>query len=109
MTLDEVKQALLTIGVPVYHYQALQQNCPYLVWQEEGQGSSLFGDGCMQNQSLTGSLVYYTKKEYDPGLDAVQAALNENEIAFYLAGSGYDPDTGVIHYSWVWEVPYGKA
>ena len=39
MTLDDIKTALLTVGVPVSHYAAFEQSDNY-VWAEDNQADS---------------------------------------------------------------------
>lgn len=108
MDLKRVRDALLTVGVPVSHYEAAKQEDKYIVWAEEGQGAGLSGDGRMKQQAISGSAVYYTREEYDPNVEAVQKALNDADIAFFLASAGRDENTGLIFYAWSWEVPNGE-
>ena len=101
---DIIKNALLTVGVPVSHYTAYQQEDKYLVWAEEGQTDALWADGNMDEQTIEGTLDYFTKSENDTNIDKIQNALNEAEISFILISVQREDDTGYIHYEWAWEV-----
>ena len=41
MNLVEIKNALLTVGVPVSHYSADKKPDKYIVWAEDSQSGSL--------------------------------------------------------------------
>ncbi len=107
MILFDIPAALLTVGVPVSHYQAAHQPDRYIVWAEDGQADSIWGDDRMQEQALTGTIDYYTKDEYDPNVEAIQAALGETDLAWRLESVQYEDVTGYVHYEWVWELWLG--
>ena len=103
MRFDELKKALLSVGVPVSHYKAAKQTDKYIVWAEDGQADSLWTDNKMCRQTIQGTVDYYTKSEYDPNVEAVQAAL-DSAASWRLNSVQYEDDTGYIHWEWVWEV-----
>ena len=104
MNLVEIKNALLTVGVPVSHYSADKKPDKYIVWAEDSQSGSLHGDNQMIGQIIQGTVDYFTKTEYDPNVDKIQDALNEAEISFRLNSVQYEDDTKFIHYEYIFEV-----
>lgn len=103
-SLQRIKAALLTVpDVPVYHYEALNQEAPYIVWAEDG-GNQLFGGNRIQEQAVTATVDLYTKAEYGELPDAIQKALDDGGIAWSLSAAAYEDDTRLIHYTWDVEV-----
>ena len=104
MTLQGIKDLLLNIGPPVFHYFASGQTENYIVWAEDGEGDSLHADGRKTEQVTQGTIDYFTKTENDPVVTQIQDKLTENEISWRLNSVQYEQDTGYIHYEWVFEV-----
>lgn len=104
MTLADVKNALLTVTDQVYHFDATGATAPYIVWAEDGQADAVWADGKMQEQTIAGTIDLFTKTEYDPLFNAIQAALNGIDISYRLESIQYEEDTKLIHYEWSWEV-----
>jgi len=104
MLLSDVKTALLTVTSKVHHYDATGATGNYIVWAEDGQADSVWADGKMQNQTITGTIDYYTKTEYDTNFNAIQEALKEKGISYRLNSIQYEIDTKYIHTEWVFEV-----
>ena len=102
--LEQVKEALLTVTDNVGHYEALSQTDKYIIWAEDGEGSSIEGDNYKQEQSIQGTIDYYTKDEDDPNVEGIQTALKAARISFYLNSVQYEDETQYIHYEWVFEV-----
>lgn len=103
--LQLIRDALNSIkGVSVSHYHAWKRNPPYIVWAEDGSGAQLSGDNRMVAQAIQGTIDLYTDKEGDPLVNQIQAALNTDQIALSLNGSGYEEETKLIHYEWIFEV-----
>ena len=103
-SLQRIKAALLTVpDVTVYHYEALNQKAPYIVWAEDG-GNQLFAGNRMQEQTVTATVDLYTKAEYGELPDAIQKALDSGGIAWSLSAAAYEDDTRLIHYTWDVEV-----
>lgn len=108
---DKIKiipEILLEITENVGHYDVIHKTDKYIVWAEDSEGSSLEADNYKTEQSIQGTIDYFTKQEYDENVDKIQAALVANRISFYLNSVQYEsPDegyAGYIHYEWVWEV-----
>lgn len=104
MRLVDLRDLLKTVGPPVFHYFASKQKGNYIVWAEEGEGSSESADDKKENQSLEGTIDYYTKTEFDPVIDLIQEKLNSADISWGLNSVQYEESTGYIHYEWVWEL-----
>lgn len=106
MTLNDLKNLLLSIGPPVFHYFADKQKNNYIVWAEDSEGDSLHADGQKVEGSITGTIDYFTKTENDPVVMQIEAALDsaDDGLAWSLNSIQYEEDTGYIHYEWVWEV-----
>lgn len=101
---NKLINALLTVTNNVGHYEAFKETDQYIVWAEDGQGASLYADGVMKNQSVTGTVDYFTSVEGDENYNKIQDALKNAEIPFKLNSIQYEEDTGYIHYEWVWEM-----
>lgn len=86
-----------------YHYWRPKMQQPYLIWAEDGENGHS-ADNVKSAQAVTGVADYYTKQEYDPAVDAIQAAMNIHGIAWRLDSVQFEETTGLIHYSWDWEV-----
>ena len=103
-SLQRIKAALLTVpDVTVYHYEALNQKAPYIVWAEDG-GNQFFGGNRIREQAVTATVDLYTKAEYGELPDAIQKALDDGGIAWSLSAAAYEDDTRLIHYTWDVEV-----
>lgn len=104
MTLQSLKDLLLAIGPPVFHYFASGQTGNYIVWAEDGEGASGHADNKKTTQVVQGTIDYFTKTEFDPVVEQIQSALNSADIAWRLNSVQHEQDTGYIHYEWVWEM-----
>lgn len=106
--LTEIPKILRRITPNVWHYEAMQQTNQYIVWAEDGEGSSVEANDRKTEQSITGTIDLFTMTEFDPAADAIQDVLKENRISFYLNSVQYenrdDGYAGYIHYEWVFEV-----
>jgi hypothetical protein len=67
--LNQVRNALLSVMENVGHYEALNQTDKYIVWAEDGEGSSVEGDNRKLEQSIQGTIDYYTKSEDDANVE----------------------------------------
>ena len=106
MTLNDVKNALLTVTSETYHYTASPEaTCPRIVWSEDTQADAVHADGKMQEQAIQGTIDLYTRTEYDPKFSQIQTALNNAGISFYLDSIQYEEDTKYIHYQWIFSIP----
>lgn len=104
MNLVDLRDLLLTIDVSVYHYEASKTEGNYIVWAEDGEGNSGHADNHKTTQGTQGTIDYYTKTEFDPVFDTIQAKLNSADISWRLNSIQHEEDTGIIHYEWIFEV-----
>lgn len=106
--LKSIREVLKKITDNVWHYEAMDQPDKYIVWAEDSEGNSVEGDNKKINQSIRGTIDYFTKEEFDQNVDKIQEALREKGISFYLNSvqneSEYDSGSGYVHYEWVFEV-----
>lgn len=106
--LSELKNMLLNASLSsfnLYHYWRDNPTVPYVIWQEDGEDVSEYGDNVKLTQQLTGSIDFYTKTEFDPIIDDLQAAMNEFEgFGWDLEEVTFETDTGLIHYHWAWRM-----
>lgn len=107
MTLHDIADALLAVGVPVSHYAAHKQPDQYIVWAEDGQDDAIWADGKMQEQAVSGTIDYFTKMEFDPNVALIQAALNGIDVSWRLESVQYEEITGYIHTEWSWSAWLG--
>lgn len=104
---EVIKNALLTVGVPVSHYEAKRKPDKYIVWAEGSTAQSLGADNRISTRVMEGTADYFTREEDDPNIAAIEAALNNGKIAWRLNSVQYEEQTGYIHYEWVWRVLRG--
>lgn len=104
MTLNELKELLLIVGVPVYRYEGFQETGNYIVWAEDSQGSTLHSDDSMNIRSTQGTIDYFTQEENDPIVETIEEKLNSADLSWQFGSIQYEKENGYIHYEWIWEV-----
>ena len=104
MTLNNIKTALLTVTNNVFHFDATGATGNYIVWAEDGSADSVWADGRMKEQTITGTIDLFTKTEYDGAFKLIQDALDGIGISYRLNSIQYEIDTKYIHYEIVWEM-----
>lgn len=111
MTLQETLKtfgaALATIeGVTVRHYTRGKAAPPFLVWQEDG-SDDFCADGVHSEGLVSGTADYYTTTEFDQNVETISVMLEQYADSWELVAVVYEEQTGMIHYSWDWEMSYG--
>lgn len=103
-----VRDALLTVSeTDVYHLSrsSSKPTQRFIVWAESYTGE-MYGNG--SEQRLDGYIDLYTKKEFDPWVDEIEAACRKADILIELQGvQKGDPvnsSDNLIHYTWHWAV-----
>ena len=86
----------------VSHGQRMQSD-RYFVWQEFG-ANDLEADDGQAERAVTGTTDLFTKQEFDPWGEALEASFDAAGVAWYVNSIQYEEDTGFWHYEWVWEV-----
>ena len=92
-------------GLKVYHYMRPKLSAPYCIWQEDSEYSALLNDNHKGEQSIAGTIDYYTRVEFDDTIDTIQAELNKVENLYWeLSSVQFEDDTNLIHYEWLFRV-----
>lgn len=78
----------------------------YFVWQADG-NKDLTADDTHAEKAVTGSTDLFTKIEFDPWAEAIGESFSSYGIAWTLADVQFEEDTGIIHFTWEWEVTDG--
>lgn len=88
----------------IFHYYRTNKTLPYIIWAESGEESSAHTDNRKSEQSISGDLDLFTKKEFDPLVDQIQDVFDRIGAAWRLDSVTYEEDTNLIHYRWEWEI-----
>ena len=108
-TLKEFGKTLAGISVSVFHYtrpKAVTNR--YAVWQEHGGSNSFHADNRQEERTIAGTLDYFTKAEFDTAVDEIQRTLpTVTGCSWELTDVQFEEETGLIHYTWEWEIGYG--
>lgn len=76
----------------------------YFVWMEDGAADLAAGNRHIE-RAMTGTTDLFTKIEFDPWKDALEASFNNSPwISWYLNSVQYEEETGFWHYEWAWGV-----
>ena len=76
----------------------------YFVWQEDG-ADDLVSDGIHGESAVTGSTDLFTKQEFDPWKEELEAAMDACDgISWELNSIQLEEETGYWHYEWRWSV-----
>jgi len=102
--LRQMGEAFAAVTENACHYFRPVMAFPALIWAEDGEADSFNADNHKACQNITGTVDLFTKTEFDPLLDDVQAALEGLGVAWRLESVQYEDETNAIHYEWTWEV-----
>lgn len=104
--LAKIKGCLTSIdGLKVYHYWHPRLQAPFCIWAEDSEGESLDGDNHKAEQVISGTIDYFTLKEFDEMVETIQEALNSTEdVGWRLNSIQYEEETNLIHYEWSFDV-----
>lgn len=101
---DNIKEALLLIGVPVYHWTAPTNTAPeYIVYGEDSAADFVAGNHHAE-QADQGTVDLYTKSDTSATVEKVVQALEDAALAWYRSSVQYEQETGLVHFEWVFEV-----
>jgi hypothetical protein len=104
MKLTDLRDLLLAVTPNTFHFKAYAKPDEYIVWAEDGEADSLNADDQKEEQVLQGTIDYFTKMEYDPNFEIIQAKLNSTDLTWRLNSIQHEEETGYIHYEWIWEM-----
>lgn len=103
--LRQMGEAFAELTDSCFHYWRPVKDVPCLIWYEQGEIESFHADNRKQSQAISGIVDLFTKTEFDPLADAVQDKLDAMGLTWsYTEGANYEPETGLIHHQWTWEV-----
>lgn len=108
--LKAIQAALVEVLPATFHYWRPINNdrTPFIVWAENGENSRLDVNNFKDLQAIGGNIDFYTKKEFDPLVDDIQSRLQGLQLkmpfGWVLDTVQYEDSTGLIHYSWAFEV-----
>lgn len=106
-TIRRVRDALKPFGekgIPVSHGASKGKDYPKIIWMNGPEAAAMHTDNQKVVQTISGTVYYFTREEYDPAVDEIQEALNG------VAGLGWQlsevevSEDGVWFYAWDWEV-----
>ena len=101
--LERLQAALAALGDAHHYVAAPNSTPPYMVWAEDGDNDLLAGN-VHAERCITGTVDLYTRTDNDPLFTAIPAALEGIGASYYLNSVQYEEETGLVHYSWDWEV-----
>lgn len=95
MTLLDLYNILLQVGIPVAHNEAELDEYPYIVYQEFNSSYDT-ASGRAYREKTRVDVTHFSKAEFDPSFDRLKKTLLENNINFTVATT-YDKDSKVTH------------
>lgn len=104
---EKIVAAHTSVTDQVSHLERMQTK-RYFVWQEDGE-NNLHADDAIVEKAVTGFTDLFTTVEFDPWADHIENAFDHYGLAWSLRGVQYEEDTGIIHYTWDWEVTDGDG
>lgn len=99
---EKIIAAHTAVTDQVSHFHRMDSN-RYFVWQEDGR-NDLEAENVHVEGAVTGFTDLFTTEEFDPWADQLQASFDQYGISWSLGDVQYEEDTGIIHYTWDWEV-----
>lgn len=107
---SDLLTALAGTGIPLAEYAwDTQPATDYLVIQLDGQGDSLESDNVTTQQAIEGSVDLFCYSKDRANYDAVWSALRTSGCAVRLSSVQYENETRLIHYEWIFQLPYLEA
>lgn len=104
--LYQLGAAFSTLTDNVYHYWRPVKSAPCIIWAETGEENSFHANNRKKEQNIIGTVDLFTKTEFDPLADSVQATLENLGVTWSLDSVQYEDETNLIHYSWQWGVVF---
>lgn len=103
--IQELKDALISVGIPLSHGWAHKAKAPYLVWREDGGGDPLKANGKTAEHPIRGTVHLFEPEDLEESkYHKVERALNSIECAWDLSSIQHEQETGLVHFEWSWEV-----
>ena len=103
---EKIVKAHTAVTEEVSHGERVKSQ-RYFVWQEDG-ADDFEADGIHAEKAMTGTTDLFTKQEFDPWRDDLEAAFDADpDITWSLISVQYERETGYWHYEWEWTVTDG--
>lgn len=102
--IEPVKLALTSVSDNVGHFRADDTTRSYIYYMADGEAEGVPADNKKEVMALSGIIEGYFYPDDLPMADAVQNALEENEVCWELSQVQYEELTTFIHFSWDFEV-----
>lgn len=99
---EKIVAAHTAVTDQVSHFQRMDST-RYFVWQEDGR-NDLEADGVHAEGAVTGVSDLFTTVEFDPWAEGLQKAFDRYGISWNLRDVQFEEETGIIHYTWDWQV-----
>lgn len=96
MTLQEIRDVILSVDPTATHYEAPDGSTTYTVWMEYRKSSFALDDAHAGGWKFM--LYRITETEYDPLVDQLESALDAAEIT-WTHNVVYSADSGLITHS----------
>lgn len=104
--LKQLGTAFAGVTQNCYHYWRPVKTVPCLIWAESGEDGSFHSNNRKSEQNIIGTVDLFTKTEFDPLADDVQATLEDLGVAWRLESVQFEDETDLIHMEWTWEVAF---
>lgn len=109
-TIKDVRDAILTVDVPAFHFVAPEQKPDkFIIWGETAIGMVEDADDEPQIARPRGQIYFYTSEEYDTVFVALVQALIDAGVGFSVSNIGRDFDLRLLTYQIDWEVDCGTG
>lgn len=99
---EKIIAAHVAVTDSVRHAERLGSD-RYFVWMEDG-SNDLAADDIHAEKAVTGRTDLYTKIEFDPWVEEIEASFDAMGISVVRVLSEYEDETRFYHHSWDWEV-----
>ena len=100
---EHILEAHLAVTEDV-RYSEYMESDRYFVWQDDGR-RDLVADNIHAEKVVLGTTDLFTKKEFDPWAEELEAAFDASPyISWKQNSKQYEEDTGFYHHEWRWEV-----
>lgn len=101
-TLKQIGADFAALTPNCYHYWRPHMKPPFIVWQEDAEGNDFGANNRKAERVISGSIHYFTKAEYDPLADRIEALLQTKSNGWNLESVQYEEETNLIHHQWSW-------
>lgn len=102
--MDELITALTETGYSFAHFGwSKAPDGDYGVYAEDDQ-LALYADNKPVEKVLQGTIDYFTRDDSGKPMSVIEGKLEKYNVPYRMESIQFEPDTGYIHYEWVFEV-----